>query len=236
MAVLTNTINSSLLNRTETLAAVCQLVAGLYRHVLDEDTLERLAAIQLSADDDFVLAEAGCAGGLSLMQEYGKGPDILGRLLAASNDFHDLFVGPHKLLAAPWSSVYMDKGGMIFGQTALQVKALFAELGYVIPEGRAEPSDHIAYEWQFIADLQKKIALAFSYADGNGTNQYIEALGCFMTSYFNPWLTEFLDKVQDNAQTDFYRGLAMFSRGLWSLEKDLLADLGNLERAGLKES
>ena len=228
--------STSLLDRTETLTAVCQLVAGLYRYVLDEDAVNRLSAVQMSGDDDFVLAQADCIGGLSLMQEYCKGSELSAKLLVASNDFHDLFVGPHKLLAAPWSSVYMDKGGMIFGPTALQVKALFSEQGYVIPEGKSEPSDHIAYEWQFIADLQKKIVQACAAADSSKTNQSIEVLNRFMTSYFNPWIKEFLNKVKDNAKTDFYRGLSTFSLGLWSLEQDLLKDLENLGFTSQEES
>jgi len=216
----------SLLYKAETLTVLCQLVAGLFRFALDEEATARLCSIDILGDDeDFVLTHEGCSKGIHSMQEYCKTTDLPALLLEASNDFHALLVGPHKLRAAPWSSVYMDKGGLLFGPTAQKVKGIFSQLGFAIPEGTAEPSDHIAYEWQFLADLQKKIVLAWSDDDEKTAHETIPVLGDFFDSCFSPWVIAFCDKVEKNATTDFYRGLAVFSAGLWSLEQDLIREL-----------
>ncbi|MCL2826853.1 MAG: molecular chaperone TorD family protein [Eggerthellaceae bacterium] len=207
----------------ETLSVLCQLAAGLFRHVLDGAAADRLAAIDLQdGEGDFVMEEEDCAAGMRLMQGFCAGPDRAASLLAASNDFHDLFVGPHKLLAAPWSSVYLDKGGMIFGPTALQVRDFFTQQGFEIPEGTREPSDHIAYEWQFVADMQKAAVEAWSGNDEAKARACIAVLDDFVARYLSPWAEEFLALVSDNAATDFYRGLSLFSHGLWQLEKNFL--------------
>lgn len=216
----------SLFFGTEALTAVCQLVATLYRFVLKEDMVQRLLDINAqSNEEDFILENKDCAEGLLAMQEYCRKPDLASLLLEASKDYHGLFVGPSRLLAPPWSSVYMDSRGTIFGPTARKVKSVFLEQGFVIPEGTTEPSDHVAYEWQFIADLQKRILLAWKNDEDNVVSATVSVLCDFFDSCFNPWIGEFCSKVTKNAKTDFYRGLSQFSVGLWVLEQDIIKGL-----------
>lgn len=204
------------------LAAVCQLVARLLREKLDAETAERLCAINASPDQgDFILGNKACADGLSTMQGFFVGNDKSLRLRQASDDFHDLFVGPHKLLAPPWSSVYLDEGGVLFGPTSLEVRRIYAARGYAIPEGAAEPADHAAYEWQFLANLQDKVMAAGETGDEGGSRGSMREAEDFFKGFIAPWMSAFCDRMVEGARTDFYRGLAEFAKGLLSLEAEL---------------
>lgn len=211
--------------KMETLAAVCQLIAGLYRQRLEETTANRICCIDSAdSEDDFVLGNSVCLEGLRAMQRYCEESTGEGALAVASDDFHDLFVGPHKLLAAPWSSVYLDKGGVLFGPTAMEVKDAFSREGFAIPEGGAEPSDHVAYEWQFLADIQKRAASQL--ADGHKTEGCESVLLAkdFCDRYLSTWMDAFCERVSANSRTDFYKGLSMFTLGVLALERSLLKD------------
>lgn len=210
----------------ETYAAVCQLIANLYRNILDEDIASRIVGISIDAvADDPVLSNANCLTGLVTMQSYCIELDA-NRLLQASNDFHDLFIGPHDLLAPPWSSVYLDSGKMIFGPSALAVKDLFLTQGFIIPEGNAEPSDHVAYEWQFMADMAKRVVIALRAGNMTDVDCSARVRAEFFASFLKPWMGPFCKKVSNGAKTNFYRRLSQFTQGFCALEAMLLRRFG----------
>ncbi len=203
----------------ETFSAACQLVAELYKNKCDADVAARLLGIEIdSPDDDLILSNDNCLQGMCAMQSccddvFGSGCNE-GSGKELSNDYHDLFVGPHNLLAAPWSSVYLDKGKTLFGPTAMRVRSIFAQEGLAIPEDGHEPSDHVAYEWQFVADLEKRSAALCakgSLSEARATNAEASR---FFNEFLGSWMFDFCDQVTKGAKTDFYRGLAQFTSGL----------------------
>lgn len=215
-----------------TYTAVCQLIASLYRNKLDRDIASRIVDICTDApDDDPVLGNADCLTGLETMQSYCIELDA-SRLLQTSNDFHDLFIGPHNLLAPPWSSVYLDSGKLIFGPTALAVRELFLTQGFVIPEGNAEPSDHASYEWQFMADMGERVLIASQAGNTGDADRSAKVRAYFFTCFLNPWMGSFCNKVNAGAKTDFYRGLSQFTRGFCNLEAMLLRRFGAVSCQG----
>lgn len=200
-----------------TLAAACQMAAPLFRQPLDAETVRRIAETSVDDENDLVLDQPECREGMRAMKSFCQSLDETSEL-QASNDFHDLFVGPHKLKAAPWSSIYLDAGNILFGPTALRVRKAFAAQGFAIPEGTAEPADHVAYELQFLADMQKR---AFMDSDDAAVEERLDcahAAAEFFTEFVSPWVGTFCNRLEQEAQTEFYRGLARFARGLTALE------------------
>lgn len=210
-----------------TLAAACQMAAPLFRQPLDAGTARRIAETSTDDEDDLVLDQPECREGMRAMKSFCQSLNET-RELQASNDFHDLFVGPHKLKAAPWSSIYLDAGNILFGPTALRVRKAFATQGFAIPEGTAEPADHVAYELQFLADMQKR---AFMGSDDAAVEERLDcahAAAEFFTEFVSPWVGTFCDRLEQEAQTGFYRGLARFARGLTTLEGSFFERLADV--------
>lgn len=212
-------MKNSLQDNLEALGALQQLIAKLYRFPL---TLEQSDYFkQLSLDDDTAEGSEDIRQGLALMKDFCSetSPDTL--LRVASDDFHRLFIGPHHLLAAPWSSVYMDKGSL-FGPTEQRVEIELKRFGLTNPEGHREPCDHIAYELQFIADLHTRAGEAQS---ANNREAYLTYLGeakDFYETYLTPWIDAFCTCVEEHAQSEFYRGLACLTWGVKAWELDFL--------------
>ena len=65
-------------------------------------------------------------------------------LEALTIDFARLFVGPYKLLAAPYGSVYLDSGRTTMGDSTLDVKSRYCEAGLNAATNFKEAPDHIA--------------------------------------------------------------------------------------------
>ena len=239
----------------EALAAVLQLLAKLYRFPADDATVSALQELATQTSrrtaehaldtgrDRSTDGEGDAAGGDPFMQDkdFAEGVRMFAgsfessepaaARLAAKNDFHKLFVGPLTLLAAPWSTVYLD-GGMLFGPTEHEVREEFHRQGFDIPEGTREPCDHIAYELQFLAEMHKRatgLATAGIAPDPHGASASSapqpEALGIareFRRRFVDPWAADFLAKVGAGARADTYRGLALMTRGALRVEEGAL--------------
>lgn len=213
------------LDHVDLLAAVCQFTARLYKFVVDEEAASRIATLDANDDQDPVMGNSECREGLRMMQESLAEHE--GDLLLLSNDFHDLFVGPHSLKAAPWSSVYLDPNRSLNGPTSFMVRDVFNKNGFEIPEGTAEPADHIAYEWQFMADMQRRLVEAVQTCNDEQARVCAQTLSDFL-GHLSAWLDAFTDRMKENAQTGFYRGLAQFSLGVRTLEQDALSTVNDI--------
>lgn len=213
------------------LAAMCALVAQMYRKPVDQGLADYFHSVDLDDPDDVFLHNGACRRGLELIQRHfggganGQEGGVIQDGIAAqalhdaSADFHRLFVGPMKLVAAPWSSVYLDLGSL-FSPTALAVERVFKENGFAIPEGNHEPFDHIGYELAFVEEMHK----AAERAREQGANPlpYLDQARAFVETYVLPWTDAFLGKLSSGARTDCYRGLAELTRGLLAIEAAFL--------------
>ncbi len=55
--------------------------------------------------------------------------------LEAEYDFNALFVGPGKLLAAPFASVYLEDDALVMGKATLEMREFMAALGLSVNQG-----------------------------------------------------------------------------------------------------
>ena len=123
--------------------APCALVLGtLFLEKPSSSTakllLEGLASADLPAEwpygDKAALEEIG----EQLQCTVGADPADLDR------DYHRLFVGPGKLAAPPWGSVYLDSESVLFGDSCVALQRWMRARGIELHEGESrEPVDHI---------------------------------------------------------------------------------------------
>jgi TorA maturation chaperone TorD len=215
----------TLKDNLKALTVMLQLIAGLYKKYLNVDLIECLKSTTIDDEQDIFCHDEECRCGLKLMCDYCASNDIADLILQSKGDHSQLFIGPVKLLAPPWSSIYLDSQRLLWGPTSIEVEEKLKSFGFSVPEGNSEPWDHIAYELQFVADLNKK-ALEYLDQDNNSEGySYLDAVKGFIDNYISPWLSEFTSLVEKNAETNFYRGLAKLTRGAVRLELDLLTNI-----------
>ncbi|WP_194206896.1 molecular chaperone [Superficieibacter sp. 1612_C1] len=113
-------------------------------------------------------------------------------------DFNRLFVGPRALLAAPYSSVYLDSETLLMGKSTQQVKELYQALGLSIANENQIPEDHISYEIETCLLLVKN----------KSTDAAYNALQWFVTEHLDLWLPQFVEKIASHASTPAINAVA----------------------------
>jgi len=119
-------------------------------------------------------------------------------------DFTKLFVGPFGLLAPPYGSVYLESK-RIMGDSTIDVRKLYEDedLEIIIKDA----PDHIAMELEFMYYLIAKEIQSTNEKNLRDIQIYQQKQKAFLNSHLARWLPEFAKKVQENAQTGFYKRL-----------------------------
>ncbi len=124
----------------------------------------------------------------------GEGDDC-GSVSELHLDFNRLFIGPYRLPAAPWGSVYLDSENVIFGNETLELREWMRSNGVVLNLPEKEPEDHFGL-----------VLLMLSFAANNGVaDDQIDAL---LSHHLLSWAPRFLELFEQGAESDFYVGLA----------------------------
>ena len=132
-------------------------------------------------------------------------------------DYSKLFVGPYKLLAPPYGSVYLENAPRVMGDSTLDVTKRYQEGGLQVH--LKEAPDHVAIELEFMYFLIFKEVEAMRNSDSGIAASYLEKQKAFLGNHLGIWVSEFADNVEANAQTQFYKNLARLTKSF--VEKDL---------------
>lgn len=114
-----------------------------------------------------------------------------------------LMIGPNKLPAPPWGSVYTDHDSVIFGNKTLDVRAWMRDNGVRMELDSYVPEDHIGL-----------LLIMFSWAVRNGVPD--EALTVFLQEHLLSWSPRFLDLFVQGAQHPFYASLGALAQATFA--------------------
>ncbi len=126
-------------------------------------------------------------------------------LKSLSVDFAELFVGPFKLLAPPYGSVYLEDS-MMMGDSTVDVRNCYESEGLDIVIKDAP--DHIAIELEFMYFLVARQIEAARDANLQVLQSSRLKQSSFLQAHLGRWVSEFAENVKNNAKTEFYRNLA----------------------------
>ena len=157
---------------------------------------------------------------MALLREVSESPsDFIRQIAKVADDATELeplrvdhaklFVGPYKLLAPPYGSVYLEDGKLM-GQSTIQVKSLYSEEGldFVLREA----PDHVSVELEFMCLLINRTIEAVNRSDYDEEHSYRQKQRSLLAGHFGQWVPAFAAKVEDAAKTDFYRTLGKVTR------------------------
>ena len=136
-----------------------------------------------------------------------------------SVDFAELFVGPYKLLAPPYGSVYLESSG-VMGESTIDTRNWYESEGLDIIIKDAP--DHIAVELEFMYYLVGKQIEETEGANLQLLQSSLHKQTSFLQSHLGRWITQFAENVKKNANTEFYRNLAQLT------EQFVLDDMNTL--------
>jgi TorA maturation chaperone TorD len=132
---------------------------------------------------------------------------------AVADDYTRLFVGPGRLPAAPWESVYTNKDRAVFQMETVSVKNWYNRFDLALASDYNEPADHVGLEFGFLADISARTLAAAEIRDGEDVKRLIDAQRGFISQHVLRWVPRWANDVIENARTDLYIGLAWLARG-----------------------
>ena len=139
-----------------------------------------------------------------MRKEFETGAD----LEALKVDFSKLFVGPYKLFAAPYGSVYLDGDRKVMGDSTLDVKNRYRKAGLDTAKNFKDAPDHITAELEFMYYLIFKAVEAFASSDAETAIGFFQKQKSFLEDHLMAWVPEFVNSIIEYAENPFYLNLA----------------------------
>jgi TorA maturation chaperone TorD len=195
---------------------VCGVLAKALYGAPDREWMDGLVAaglfdsVPFGSDLPEIAAALDCLGRWSNSVEGGLGDEAFAAL---TDDYTRLFVGPGRLLAAPWESVYANKDRAVFQKETVSVRNWYLRFELGLTSEYNEPADHIGLEFAFLAELAQRTIEASDIRDGREVKRLIDAQRAFLGQHLLPWVPRWAGDVVEHARTDLYRGLAWLARG-----------------------
>lgn len=224
-----NSFTHTSVNWSDTLTGQALLFGVLAKNIYqypEKQWVDSLVAEDIFAEVPFASEQSEVIAGLNLLQQWsqanrgGISPDAFE---AIRIDHTRLFLGPGKVLAAPWESVYFTEERLVFQQQTLLVRGWYSRFGLELVKLHQEPDDHIGLELEFLAHLAR---LGLQSLEANESKRFEELLDAqrkFLTEHLLKWASIWCGLVLQHAHTDFYRGMAHLTKGSLLELADILA-------------
>lgn len=143
----------------------------------------------------------------------------------AKSEFTRLFIGPIKLVAPPWESVYIGKEAMLFQESTLAVRRFYQRYG-LLPEGYPRVADDsLALELAFMSKLAERAYNAFEQDQREELLRDLSGSAEFLTEHMLVWIPKFLERMKDAPSDVLYPQLCLVLSAFLEADKDVLRDL-----------
>lgn len=157
-----------------------------------------------------------------LQQNDMADPHVMDRL---HWDYTRMFIGPYSLPAPPWESSYKSEHKQLFQEVTLRVRQAYLKYGLLPQHFQQEADDHIGLELDFMYRLA---VLTVEKPDQGGQNDIAALLAdsrAFLTGHLLQWTPQLVSDILDNAETEYYKGMARILSGFLELDVELLNEL-----------
>lgn len=116
-------------------------------------------------------------------------------------DYAKLFIGPYKMLAPPYGSLYLENGHKLMENSTIDVLNFYRQEGLDL--NLKEAPDHIAVELEFMYFLVVRELEMAKENKTEGVDEYRKKQLGFITNYFG-WVREFVTAIRAHSSDGFY--------------------------------
>ncbi len=139
-------------------------------------------------------------------------------------EYAGIFLGVRQIVPHPSESVYAGSERLVMQRQRDEVLEMYRQMGLDKVSEFTEPEDHIAVELSFMAHLARETATALESKKVPEAKRYTELQKRFLSEHLARWTPKLCDDIQRAAKLDFYRGIAMVTRGFVSMDFSMLDD------------
>jgi TorA maturation chaperone TorD len=153
--------------------------------------------------------------GLNLVGSYGSKKDRIDEdiLTHLSKDWTRLFRGVVRDgILPPYESLYRPE--RLQKKPAQEINRLFSEMGIQVPEEWHQPSDYIGVELDFMRLLCEREDQEWEKRQEDASRQILKVEKSFLEEHLVLWVPLFCEKMFEQADEDYYRGISRLTAGL----------------------
>lgn len=187
----------------------------VYKYPSDEERpwLKSLIDEDIFSEVPYAAEQDETKAGLTRLQKWEKEGLSDESFTKIQADYTRLFIGPGKVLAPPWESVYFGDDRLVFQKQTLEVRNWYRRFGLESEKIHQEPDDHIGLELLFLAHTAYLGIQAMEESDNTRLEKTLNAQRVFVQEHLGAWALTWSGLVEKNARTDFYKGLELLVVG-----------------------
>ena len=194
-----------------------------YLDVLEDKAVQEAFSL-LSQNADDTMSKA--AAFVSSVCEKRKDADFLHQLI---HECMRLFIGPEKLVAPPWESVYRSKEGLLFQESTLTIREIFRKEGY-LPEGYPRvPDDSLALELDFMSRMAARSLAALQSDQADELKRTLAVQESFIRVHLLFFVPKLLERMEESSLRLFYPQMTKILIAFMQLDLELVQDMMKAE-------
>ncbi|RJE47272.1 dehydrogenase [Dehalobacter sp. MCB1] len=140
-------------------------------------------------------------------------------------EYTRLFIGPNRLPAPPWESVYVMKERLIFQESTFKVRQCYLEYNFLPVHYRLEADDHIALELDFMVNLSRLAESAFEVKDMDKVRRILGDQQTFLNEHLLVWTPQYISDLQAATLHPLYQGVANMLRAFLNADRDVVKEI-----------
>ena len=190
-----------------------------YLSLFDDDAVIRSFAL-FSVKEDDTMAKA--AAFLTGLRTRSADPEYLSKL---HHEYMRLFVGPQKLPAPPWESVYRSHQWLLFQESTLTVREIYRRQGFEAEGYPRVPDDSLSLEMDFMGRIAERALNALAEENADALKEALTVSESFLRVHLLYWVPKMLDRLNGSAFRLFYPQMTKILVAFMELDLDLLHDM-----------
>lgn len=135
-----------------------------------------------------------------------------------------LLIGPNKLPAPPWESVYLTKERTLFQESTLKVRRCYLAHNFLPAKYPHEADDHLALELDFMGNLADLTEKGFSAGKINEVKNLLQKQARFLRNHLLVWIDTFAEQIQQSKTHYFYPQMGSLVAEILKFDIELLEE------------
>jgi putative dimethyl sulfoxide reductase chaperone len=154
--------------------------------------------------------------------------DIEGTLDFLKSEYTCLLVGPNKLPAPPWESVYLSQERTLFQESTLKVRRNYLEYNFLPMNYPHEADDHLALELDFMAHLAQLSQEHFESEKSEEVKKVLLDQKAFLNEHLLVWIGDFAEQIQHGKTQFFYPQMATLTEHVLKIDALVIEEILSL--------
>jgi len=141
------------------------------------------------------------------------------------NEYMRLFVGPQKLIAPPWESVYRSHQGLLFQESTLTIREIYRKQGFQAEGYPRVADDSLALELDFMGRMAEKSLAALVNGQDAELAETLAVQESFVRVHLLFWVPKMMERMSSSEFRLFYPQMTKILLAFMETDLELVQDM-----------